>query len=295
MGRTTDMERNGYLFDGVYTFLSAYVTNMTAFLVKIDADLGDTAYVTDHAVTTPSIGGAGSKIQATGALQGDIILLCKNIRSEFNDLLDALAADDGVAGTTIFTDEKFASTVNLVDVANARMKQLGEHSDQLVYFFDALEMQFERMLAACDADATITDTDYESTLGLTDIIYPSSSSSSSQSSSSSSSSVSSSTSSNSSSSSSSLSSSSSSSLSSSSSSSSLSSSSSSSSASSSSSSVSSSSSSVSSSSSSSSSRSSSSSSSLSSSSSSSSSSVSSSSSSSSLSVSSSSSSSQSIG
>lgn len=186
-----DIKKSGYTWSAFYDLLYLLVTNWNAALTKLDTDLGDTTLNTDHAVTDPSIGpNNDTDVGPLGGGQGNIVSICKQLRTNFNAAIVDMVADDGINETTLLTAQKFGATEQLIDVANARAKALGEHQDGLVDFLDNFVDQFNKVLDLLDGDSQVTDTDYFSTYGIGDVVEVSSSSSSSRSSSSSSSSVS---------------------------------------------------------------------------------------------------------
>lgn len=81
------------------TFLQTYLTNWAALLAKLDADLGDTDYVTDHAVPDTIQNQGTGTLEPAGVYQGAVVNLLKAIITKFNALLAALDDDDGVADT----------------------------------------------------------------------------------------------------------------------------------------------------------------------------------------------------
>jgi len=80
-------------------FLQTYLTNWAALLAKIDADLGDTDYVTDHGVADTIENPGTGTLHSAGVYQGAVVNLLNKIVTKFNALLAALDADDGVADT----------------------------------------------------------------------------------------------------------------------------------------------------------------------------------------------------
>lgn len=183
------VKKSGYWWGGLYKFLYEFVTDYNAALVKLDADTGDTLWRNEFAITSVSIGPTyGKDLSPLAMPQGKVIALLKEIRTDFNALMDAIADDDGVDGTTIFTALKFGTTTHVLDTYGARAKELGEFSDEIALFCDDLQDKFNDFLDALDADGTLTDEDYFSTYSVSDVVEASSSSSSSRSLSSSSSS-----------------------------------------------------------------------------------------------------------
>jgi len=147
VGYSERIEKNGYWEKGVFDILYSFVTNFNAFITKINTDTGDTAISASYPITDPSIGNTyGKDIQYNAMPQGKVNDLLKAIRTNFNAVLDILAADDGVAGTTIFTTEKFSTTEHLIDVPNARIKQRGEWNDEIAMFLDDLIDRWNRVL-----------------------------------------------------------------------------------------------------------------------------------------------------
>jgi len=108
-----DVKKRGYWWHAYFEVLNEIVSNWNNFLAKVDTDTGDTTFRNDYDVSTPTIGDASRRAISRRAFpEGDFITLLKNLRTNFNDALDAFAADDGINGTTIFTNEKFSSTGN---------------------------------------------------------------------------------------------------------------------------------------------------------------------------------------
>lgn len=192
MGFSENIQDRGYYDKGLYDLLYAIVTNFNAMVAKVEADASHThahGFVASYAVTTPSIGPTYGKVIRPNCLpQGKVNLLLYYLRTNFNAALTAFAADDQINGTTVFTNQKFATTEHIIDVANARIKQRGEFQDEVADFLDNFVDRFNQTLSLLDGDATLTSTDYNSTLAITDVIEALSSSSSSSSYSSSSSS-----------------------------------------------------------------------------------------------------------
>ena len=189
MGWSEEVQKRGYWQKGLYDILVDVSTSWTGVLAKLDADGGvaDTNYESLYSVTTPTIGATfGKTIQPNGMKLGDVVLLCKRLRANFNSVMDKLAADGTVNGTTVFTNLKFSATADLIDQSNARVKILGEHQDALIGFLDTFINVFNDALDLLDADSGVSGTNYFSLWGITDVVEVSSSSSSSVSSSSSS-------------------------------------------------------------------------------------------------------------
>ena len=139
MGWSERVLKSGYWQHGLFTILNEISTNWTGILAKLDGDstVNDTDYESEHSVTTPSIGTTYDvTIKPNGVYLGDVATLCKNIRTEFNDAMDKLAADSGVNGTTVYTNLKFGSTDNVIDDSDGGVKTLGAHQDKLVDFLD---------------------------------------------------------------------------------------------------------------------------------------------------------------
>lgn len=182
MGNLERIDQRGYTWKAVYDLLDDFITNWLAFLVKIDADLGDTDYTTDYPFTSDTVTfGAtyGKMITPLACPQGKVVELLYNMRTNMNAVLDAIAADDGVNGTTVFTALKFATTARVIDSYGGKIMARGQFNDEVVKFLDEIIPKFNSLLLQCDNDTSITDTDYESTLGMADVVAPSSSSSSS--------------------------------------------------------------------------------------------------------------------
>lgn len=188
MGWTERVLKSGFWQHGLFQVLYNLTTNFNAVLTKLDTEnLGDSNYSSLLAISSPTIGSTGRKqIQPNGMLLGDVVLLCKNLRGSFNLLMDKLAADGTVNGTTAYTTLKFGATTDLIDVSNARVKQRGIHDDALVQFLDDLVNKWDTALGVLDGDSGVADTNYESLYRVSDTVGASSSSSSSRSSSSSS-------------------------------------------------------------------------------------------------------------
>ena len=188
MGYSEKVLKRGYWETGVFQILNTLTTNFNAMLTKLDADgtVTDTNFVSLFAVTTPTIGTTfGKTIRPNSFLLGDIIQLCKKLRANFNSVMDKLAADATVNGTTAYTNLKL-TTADLIDTSGARAAKLGIHQDALVSFLDNFLAKFNAALLVLDADTGVADTDYASTLFASDVVEASSSSSSCRSSSSSS-------------------------------------------------------------------------------------------------------------
>jgi len=188
MGSFENVKKRGYYEKGLFDILNDAATSFNAVLTKLDADSGvaDTNY-NSLLAATPTIGTTyGKAIRPNGMLLGDAVLLCKNLRTNFNSLMDKLAADGTVNGTTVFTALKFGTTSNLIEDSGARAKKLGIHQDAIVDFLDAWVNVFNDALDALDADSGVNNTNYFSLHGITDVVEVSSSSSSCRSSSSSS-------------------------------------------------------------------------------------------------------------
>jgi len=160
------LKPRGYTWNALYDLLKTCVDNFEGFLAKIDADTGDTTWATTYTIVR-SIGSTiGSEIMPLASPQGKIVQLLDELRTNLNDVLDAMAADDGIDGTTVFTNQKFASTDYLFNEANARAKERGEFLEEVVLFLDNFVPQFNEVLTQCDNDATLTDTDYASTYAI---------------------------------------------------------------------------------------------------------------------------------
>ena len=173
-----DLKKRGAWMGGIFKVLEEAIENWNAFLVKLDVDIPGT-YHNNLSVASPTIGNESRRALSGRALPlGDLVQICKSLRTNYNTAMDDLAADGGVAGTTIFTNTKFAATANLIDESNARMKKHGAYLDAIVDFLDQFVDKFNDALDACDADATLSDTDYFSLYGITDVVEASSSSSS---------------------------------------------------------------------------------------------------------------------
>lgn len=186
MGFSENIKRRGYYQKGIFSILQTIVANFNNLCIKLDNDGGvtDADYASSLAINVPSIGGAGKDIQNIGMPQGKTNLLMKTLRTNFNALCDKLAADAGVNGTTVFTAQKFASTVDLIDVSDADFTQRGEHQYAIVDFLDHFINQFNFVVQALDGDTGVTDTNYDALYHIGDSVEVSSSSSSSRSSSS---------------------------------------------------------------------------------------------------------------
>src|SRR3990167_1488036 len=151
-----DVKKLGAWHGGLFKLLEECVENWNAFLLKLDTDIAPgSTYRNDYDVASPTIGNESRRALSGRALPvGDLVTICKNLRTNFNDALDAFALDAGIAGTTIFTTEKFADTANLIDVSNARAKTHGYYLDASVTFLDQFVDKFNNVLDAADADAT---------------------------------------------------------------------------------------------------------------------------------------------
>jgi len=112
-----DIERSGAWWFAHYSVLNTFVTNWNAFLTKVDADTGDTTFDATYNVADTTIGNTfGTDLSPRSWPQGKLGDLCQEIRTDYNDALDAFASDDGINGTTVFTDEKFGASEHLMEI-----------------------------------------------------------------------------------------------------------------------------------------------------------------------------------
>lgn len=189
MGYTERLLKRGFWQHGLVKLLGTLVTNLNATLLKLDADgtVADTNY-SASAITSPSIGTittqANKEIKPNGMTDYDAVSVCLQLRTNLNTVLDKLAADAGVNGTTAYTALKFASTDFPIETGNAKVKLQGYDQDALVEFLDAYLAKFNALLLVLDADSGVSDTDYASLWFVGDVVENSSSSSSCRSSSS---------------------------------------------------------------------------------------------------------------
>jgi hypothetical protein len=184
MGFTENINPRGYWQKGIYDIVYALVTNFNALLYKLDRDGGvaDTNYEGLYGIVSPSIGKTyGKGVKPNGIYLGDLVSLCKQFRANFNSVMDKLAADGTVNGTTIFTALKFGTTTYLIDTYNAEVKPLGIHQGDFVDFLDLCVDKFDAVLARLDTDSGVSGTNFSTLLAITDVVKETSSSSSSSS------------------------------------------------------------------------------------------------------------------
>jgi len=182
MGVTENIRPRGYWQKGIYDLVYNLVTNFNALLYKLDRDGGvaDTNYEGLYRITSPSIGTTYAKdVRPDGIFISDIVSLCKQLRANFNSVMDKLAADGTVNGTTIFTGLKFATSGYVIDNYNSGIMPLGLHQGDFVDFLNIMVDKFDAALVLLDADSGVSGTDFSSLLALTDVVRGTSSSSSS--------------------------------------------------------------------------------------------------------------------
>ena len=185
MGVTERIKKRGYWQKGLYDLISDFYNNWTGALGQMDDDTGITleTYEANGAVTDPTVSGTkysdhGMDIRANGIYLGDLVSICKQLRTNFNTIMDQAAADGGITGTTAYTDLKFGTTDYVIDDGNAKVKALGANQGDLVEFLDQWLDAFNAFLSVLDEDATVTDVDYRENWGIGDQIIIVSSSSS---------------------------------------------------------------------------------------------------------------------
>lgn len=105
-------------------------------------------------------------INATGLNQPDLVDLLVLFRGNFNGILAKLDADTGV------TDTDYASLNSVSIPAGIETKNPKAIHDQgaTLSFLNSVLTNYNAVLSKLDADAGVTDTDYNSSLAITDTI-----------------------------------------------------------------------------------------------------------------------------
>jgi len=149
MGFSENLRKQGFYQKGLFDIINSLVTNFNGVLTKLDADgtVNDTNYNALLAISTPTIGSTFWKnVQPNGMILGDVVKLLKQLRTNFNALIDKLAADSGVNGTTVYTNQKLSNSQYLVEVPNAKVKILGADQGAIVDFLDIFISSYEAVL-----------------------------------------------------------------------------------------------------------------------------------------------------
>lgn len=105
----------------------------------------------------------GNGLSDKGMWQKDLVATLTEMETNFNAILTKLDADGGV------TDTDYNSTY-AVDLDNTVVGSKGLDQDKMVTFFQSFLTNFNATLTKLDSDGGVTDTDYNSTLALTDTI-----------------------------------------------------------------------------------------------------------------------------
>ena len=125
--------------------------------------VGDTDYAATWNATVLASQGNGGGISALGIKQIDLVAELTELEANFNGILAKLDADSGV------TDTDYAAT-HVVDLNDTVVGSLGLGQDNVVSFLDSFVSKFNAALTQLDSDAGVTDTDYNSTLAVTDVV-----------------------------------------------------------------------------------------------------------------------------
>jgi hypothetical protein len=123
--------------------------------------VSDTNYASLWNVT--ALASQGHGLSARGMWQKDLVAELTEFETNLNAVLTKLDADAGV------TDTDYNSTY-AVDLDNTVVGSLGLDQDKLVTFLQELVTNFNLILTKLDSDGGTSDSDYNATLALTDII-----------------------------------------------------------------------------------------------------------------------------
>jgi len=121
----------------------------------------DTNYAATYNLTALASQGYG--ISANGMHQRDLIAALYQLETNWNGILTKLDADGGVTLTTY-------NATYAVDLNNTVPGSNGIGQGDIVSFLDSFVSKFNLCLTALDGDTGVTDTDYNSTLAITDVV-----------------------------------------------------------------------------------------------------------------------------
>jgi hypothetical protein len=123
--------------------------------------VGSTDYAATYNMT--AIASTGYGLSGTGMHQADLVTFLTQLETNWNACLAHLDADAGVTLTTYVATYK-------IDLDDTVVGSKGLSQDKIVSVLDSFVSKFNSCLTALDGDSGVTDTNYNSTLALTDVV-----------------------------------------------------------------------------------------------------------------------------
>lgn len=123
--------------------------------------VNDTNYASTWNMT--ALASQGHGLSANGMHQVDLINTLKEMETNFNGDLTKLDSDIGVTDTNY-------NSLYAVDLNNTVVGSYGLSQSSLVSFLQSFVDNFNLTLTKLDSDSGVGDTDYSSTLAITDVV-----------------------------------------------------------------------------------------------------------------------------
>ena len=149
---------NGIHQEDLITAFTELCTDWQATIDKVEADLADVDW-SDYDVALDS------EFSQGGCSQEAIIHQLQELITSLNAVNALMDADDGVAKTDFATLCDVTDNINEITVPTG-IHSIGMFQGQVVRKLYELKTAMNAFMANCDADGTLTDTDYASTNGI---------------------------------------------------------------------------------------------------------------------------------
>jgi hypothetical protein len=138
--------------------MTEIATDWQATIDKVEADLGDV----DWSANNVSL---RSEFSQGGVSQEAIIAQCQEFVTSLNAINAEMDADDGVTKTDFVALCNVTDTINEL-TQNDGLFDIGVFQGRLVRLLYDIKTKMNAFMANCDADGSLTDTDYASTNGI---------------------------------------------------------------------------------------------------------------------------------